>query len=152
MLAIGALAVVAVCSSSCGVKAAGVTGIGVDAAGGLVGYVQMCSDRVDGATLYETDDVTLGRWEAPSPVKDFASWSLREPDGWVAGQGVQPVPGREYSLYGWTTDNQSSSTHVTFRLSDLRDITPGYVLYGDASVHFKRVTEAEFRRTACDSL
>ena len=83
----------------------------------------------------------------------FARWGLTEPDGWVAKQRyAKPVPGNEYNLYGWTTDESSSSAHVTSRLRDLRGVTPGIVVYGDASNGFKRMTESEFRRKACADL
>lgn len=145
-----ALALCLVLTAGCSVESTGVTGVGVDASGDLVGFVQMCSDRIDGATLYERDGETLGEWSAPSPVTDFGSWSLAEPGGWSPAQAyVRPEPGKEYSVYGWTEDDTTSSQHVTFRLSDLDGLRPGEVLFGDRGVGFNRMTEAEFRRQAC---
>jgi hypothetical protein len=153
MLVIGGLAVAAFSVASCEPAETGVTGIGVDAKGGLVGYVQVCGGRLDGATLYETDGATLGEWKAPAPVKGFARWPLGTGDAWTSTQRYkEPAAGNEYNLYGWTSDNSSSSAHVTFRLRDLRGVTPGVVVYGDASNGFKRVTESQFRRKACADL
>ena len=136
---------------ACSVESTGVTGVGIDDSGGLVGYIQMCSDRIDGATLYEAGRDTLGRWQARGPVADFATWSLGRPGDWTATQRyTQPSRGREYNLFGGTNDDSTSSQHVTFRLNDLDDMSPGQVLYGDSSGAFKRVSEAEFRHDACD--
>ncbi len=149
--AAAAMLVAATLLAACSVESTGVTGVGLDEAGGLVGYIQMCSDRIDGTTFYETDSDTLGRWDAPGPVTDFATWSLDEPGDWTAAQTyTQPSRGKEYSLFGGTSDDSTSSQHVTFRLNDLDGMNPGEVLFGDSSVGFKRVTEEEFRRHACD--
>lgn len=140
-------------STGCSVESTGVTGVGVDQSGELVGYVQMCSDRIDGTTLYETDGDTLGSWKAPKAVTGFATWRLDDPDNWrMTERFTAPSGDKEVSIYGWTDDNSTSSEHVTFRLKDLEGMKPGEVLYGDSSVGFRRVTEAEFRRDACDDL
>lgn len=146
-----AMLVAATLLAACSVKSTGVTGVGLDESGGLGGYIQMCSDRIDGTTFYESDGDTLGRWDAPGPVTDFATWSFDEPGDWTATQTyAQPSRGKEYSLFGGTSDDSTSSQHVTFRLNDLDGMSPGEVLYGDRSVGFKRVSEVEFRRHACD--
>lgn len=151
MRAAAATLLAATLLAACSVESTGVTGVGLDESGGLVGYIQMCSDRIDGTTFYETDDDILGRWDAPGPVTDFATWSLDEPGDWTATQTyTQPTRGKEYSLFGGTSDDSTSSEHVTFRLNDLDGMSPGEVLLGDSSVGFKRVSEEEFRRHACD--
>jgi hypothetical protein len=140
-----------VLSTGCSVKTTGVTGVGIDRSGKLVGYVQMCSDRIDGTSLYETDGDTLGRWDAPGAVTDFATWTLNDPGDWTATERVTaPSSDKELSIYVWTNDYSTSSEHVTFRLKDLDGMKPGEVLYGDSSVGFRRVSEAEFQRHACD--
>lgn len=151
--AVGAMLIAATLVAGCSVESTGVTGVGIDESGGLVGYVQMCSDRIDGTTLNETDGDTLGRWDAPGAVTGYAAWSLDDPDDWTAIQPyTQPSSGKEYSIYGGTKDDSTSSRHVTFKLKDLDGMNPGEVLYGDSSFGFERVTEAEFRRHACDDM
>lgn len=139
--------------TGCSVESTGVTGVGVDQSGELVGYVQMCSDRIDSTTLYETDGDTLGSWDAPRAVTDFATWTLSDPGDWTATQRfTEPSRDRELSIYGGTNDDSTSSRHVTFRLKDLDGMKPGEVLYGDRGLGFRRVSEAEFQRQACDDM
>lgn len=138
-------------SAGCSVESTGITGVGVDDSGELVGYVQMCSGRIDGTTLYETDGDTLGSWKAPNAVTGFDTWTLGRPADWTATERLTaPTSDKEVSLYGWTADDSTSSKPVTFRLQDLKGMKPGEVLYGDSNFGFRRVTEAEFRRDACD--
>ena len=144
-----ALAILAGCSPETHV----VTGVGVDARGGLIGYIQMCGHHVDGATFYDTggfNGKTKGSWASTAPVTDFARWSLESPtDGWTtSGSYVPPSGDHEYSLYGWTTDNSASAEHVTFHLSDVSGLAPGEVLYTQAGKLVRR-TEEEFQNNAC---
>jgi hypothetical protein len=126
--------------SSCTVPAAALAGIGVDAAGHLVGFVRVCDERIDGATLYYDGSsrgatvpasVEVGRWEAQPPVSATAQWSLNAPDsGWTSSKPLAALePGREYTLYGWTKDNTVSASGVTFTLADVAALKPGQVLH-----------------------
>lgn len=144
--------------SACSVERTGVAGIGVDESGQLIGYIQMCDRHIDGATLYTSNDakvpsqrvnVYLGEWEARDAVTDFARWRLLDPsEGWTALQTyVAPEGTAEFRLYGWTTDNSSSASRVTFRLSDISGLSPGEVLYGQGEKQVS--TESDFRRAAC---
>jgi hypothetical protein len=62
-----AMATAVVVLSGCSVEVAGVTGVGLDANGDLVGFIQMCDHHIDGATLYRSDDDELGIWQADEP-------------------------------------------------------------------------------------
>lgn len=134
LLAIGALPL-----AGCTVPVAALAGIGVDSDGHLVGYLRVCNDSIDGATLYSEGDqgesvattADVGVWAAPGPVTRIASWSLSPPGaGWTALQPREPlVGGREYTLYGWTRDNSRSATGVTFTLADVGSLAPGQVLH-----------------------
>jgi hypothetical protein len=149
---VAALLIAVAAFTGCSVPTTGVTGIGIDEDGGLVGYVQMCSGRIDGTTLYETDGRTLGNWNAPGSVTDFAKWTLGDPGDWTATQRyVEPTGEREYNLFGGTKDNSTASYSVTFLLQDVERMTPGEVRYG-GSIESPNVvvSEAEFRRHACD--
>lgn len=139
-----------VLATGCSVERTGVTGVGVDESGALVGYVQMCSDRIDGATLYATNGDALGDWNAPGIVTGFAKWSLADPGAWTATQPyTEPTGSGEYNFYGLTKDHSTSSTDVTFTLADLDGLKPGEVLYGEGP-RLERVSEANFRLHACD--
>ncbi len=142
-----AMVAAVVALSGCSVEVAGVTGVGLDANGDLVGFIQMCDHHVDGATLYRSDDDELGRWQADEPVTDFVSWSLSDPGrGWTAERRYSTPSGTdEYSLYGWTADNSWSTEHVTFRLSDLDGMQPGEVMYWNGELTV--ATESAFRAT-----
>lgn len=61
------------------------------------------------------------------------AWLL---DGKAAGwatSGPLPalVPGRTYSMYGWTKDYSSSAINVNFTVEQLRALKPGQVRYFD---------------------
>jgi hypothetical protein len=125
---------------SCTVPAVALEGIGVDPDGNLVGYVRVCDESIDGATLYydissrtatvPTSD-EVGRWEVQPPVESTAEWSLNAPDGgWTSSKRLDPLePGRKYTLYGWTKDNTVSASGVTFTLADVASLKPGQVLH-----------------------
>jgi hypothetical protein len=126
----------------------GIAGVGVDDRGELIGYIAMCSGHVDGAKLYETDGPTLGEWKAPAIVEGFATWSLNQPGDWTALRTyLAPTGDGEYSLYGWSNNNTTGASHVTFHLRDLSDLGPGQVLYGSGSL--ETVDEDSFRSQAC---
>jgi hypothetical protein len=71
--------------AGCTVPVVGLAGIGVDAKGAPVGYLQVCQDHLDGATVYtdgKEDD--QGSWKASPAVSGFARWSLTDPgEGWT---------------------------------------------------------------------
>jgi hypothetical protein len=136
-------------TSGCTVEARGVMGIGVGADGDPVAFLQVCSDHIDGATAYVTDSDHRGSWTADPAATGFATWSLLDGgDGWsVAEPFVAPEPGQVYSLYGWTRDNSSSATSVSFTAADLAGMKPGQVRYNDVTVV---TTVEEFRQHACD--
>lgn len=124
----------------CSVPIVGGTGIGVNEAGGPVGYLAVCDEHIDGATLYydnpdqsSTDEPSLdaGSWTAVAPVTSNAAWTLVGADaGWRAEKPLETLdPGRQYTLYGWTRDNSSSTGDVTFTLADLEKLEPGQVRY-----------------------
>lgn len=126
--------------SSCTAPAVALAGIGEDPTGNLVGYVRVCDESIDGATLYYDISsrtatvpvsVEVGRWEAEPPVEATAVWSLSAPDGgWTSSKPVEPLePGREYTLYGWAEDNTVSASGVTFTLADVAALKPGQVLH-----------------------
>ena len=133
LLAIAAL-------SGCTVPVVGSTGIGVDQEVRPVGYLAVCDEHIDGATLYYEDtaatsaedrNVDVGDWAADAPITSFATWSLNGPQaGWTATLAlVERQADRQYSLYGWTHDNTSSTGSVSFTGSRLRGMKPGQVLY-----------------------
>lgn len=139
--------------TGCTVPRVGLTGIGVDSAGGLVAYLQVCRDHVDGASVYTVaGDAELGAWRAPEPVTGFASWSLSAPsEGWTSSTAlVPPAPRTRYSLFGWTTDNSSATTAVTFTAAQLASLRPGQVMFDVGSKQGPLVTDvATFRTQAC---
>jgi hypothetical protein len=143
-------------TSACSVPAAAVAGVGVDELGRLVGYLRVCHDRIDGATIYHNDRDDLGSWTASKPVTHFAKWSLANPPSdWEAAPALGELQPRiEYTLYGWTTDNSWSANSVSFTLAELAAVEPGQVVYwagdtdaaGDVNAV---VSEVEFNRDAC---
>lgn len=115
--------------SGCTVPVVGMAGVGLDANGELVGYLSVCEDHIDGATLYLDSSnpersVDAGIWEALAPVTRSARWSMTDPsDGWTALTRLTVLqPGREYTLYGWTNDNSAATTSVTFTLEEVQDL------------------------------
>jgi hypothetical protein len=168
--------------SGCTVPSGAIAGVGVDDQGRLIGYLRVCHDHIDGGTLYyhpeasastdptDNPSVSVGGWDAPGPVTEFAKWSLATPTGGWKANPRGGVVGelslsamkqrREYSLYGWTNDNSSSAVDVTFTVEEVSQLKPGQVLYWAAKGPNKDQTrdlnrsgsEAEFRRTACKLL
>jgi len=127
--------------SGCTVPIVGVDGIGVDQDGRPVGYLAVCDEHIDGATLYFQDpdvaptsvvnETDAGTWAADAPITSSAAWSLAEPqDGWAATAPLADLQAdREDHLYGWTQDNTSSTAEVTFTVATLGAMTPGEVFY-----------------------
>lgn len=126
--------------SGCTVPVVGSTGIGLDEDGRPVGYLAVCDEHIDGATLYyedpsatsaEDSSVDAANWTAVTPITSFSTWSLIEPqEGWTATLPLSELQeDREYSLFGWTHDSSSSTGSVTFTGARLRGMTPGQVLY-----------------------
>jgi hypothetical protein len=142
---------VAVALSACGpgeIDRTGVTGMGVDGQGDLIGYIAMCSGHIDGATLYQTDGATLGEWTAPNAVTESAKWPLGQSSDWTAKRPYRAPSGSdELNLYGWSDNNSTGASHVTFHLDDLSQLRPGQVLYWSDSL--KTAEEGTFRRDAC---
>ena len=153
--------------SGCTVPVAALAGIGVDADGNLIGYVRVCDESIDGATLYYdvssqgatvATSVEVGRWEAQPPVEGNSEWSPSDPDGgWTSSTPVEPLePSREYTLYGWTKDNTVSASGVTFTLADVAVLQPGQVLHwsgrsgGNPERDVNEVSSrTDFEATAC---
>ena len=133
-VAVGVLALLPMFASGCSVPMGGVAGIGVDSAGNPVGYLRVCQDHIDGATLYPAvADGARSRWAAGRPVTGFARWSLTAPaDGWrTEAPWGRLEPGTTYDLYGWTRDNSSSTWHAAFTPEDLADLEPGQVRWNE---------------------
>lgn len=150
--------------SGCTVPTVGLTGVGVNADGDIVGYLEVCDERIDGVTLYVDDESVpragrqdAGRWTATPPVTRSASWSLRGPSpNWTAELPLaDDVPDRPYAMYGWTFDNSSSTTHVSFTLADVKRLKPGQVLFLGGyderrDIDVQRIgTPTEMRNAAC---
>lgn len=145
--------------AGCTVPVVGLAGIGVDATGAPVGYLQVCQDHLDGATVYTdgTDD-DQGSWRASPAVTGFSRWSLTDPgEGWTTKTTLgQLKSGVKYNLYGRTEDASSSATNATFTKEDLARLKPGQVLYwsgktnADGTDDLPAVSsESEFRTNAC---
>lgn len=138
-----AAAAVAACIalSGCTVPIAGGMGIGRDDQGRLVGYLQVCHDRIDGATLYYNEaastgdanpaSVDVGKWTAGQPVSGFSEWSMASAGTeWTTTVPLTSLqPSRRYTLYGWTKDNSWSAGEVSFTLEEISKLRPGQILY-----------------------
>jgi hypothetical protein len=144
--------------TGCTVPDGGATGIGVDAQGDPVIYIQMCKGHIDGATLYHSDDdpakeQTLGQWDVSPAVDGFTQFSLTAPtNGWRATQQLAPRdPATEYTIYGGSNDNTFASTHLTFTQNSLADLKPGEVRYPDyGHDRLKTASIPDFQKETCD--
>jgi hypothetical protein len=146
--------------AGCGVPAGGAVGVGVDAQGRPVAYIQMCLGHIDGATLYRSDDdpakeQTLGRWEVSPAVDGFSQFDLAAPaNGWRAAQQlVKGDPATEYTIYGWSKDNSFSAMHLDFSQNSLADLKPGEVRYPDLDsddYDLKTGSVADFQKETCE--
>ncbi|WP_407915227.1 hypothetical protein [Kitasatospora sp. NE20-6] len=151
--------------TGCTVAEGAVSGVTVTEDGRPIGMVMVCHRRIDGATLYTHDDASgtsgriMGRWKHDGPLTGYAPLPLDGGDGWTPEQPLQPLEaGRTYTLYGWTEDNSSSASHVSFTLADLAALTPGRVRYfvgaeygGDAD-GLTTTSLEEFQAHACDNV
>ena len=148
--------------AGCTVPVVGLAGIGVDDKGAPVGYLQVCQDHLDGATVYtDGKDDDQGSWKATPAVTGFARWSLTDPgEGWTTKTTLgQLKPGVKYNLYGRTEDASSSAANVTFTKEDLARLKPGQVLYSSGKTNADGTedlpavsSESEFRTNACKLL
>lgn len=152
--------VVALVTTGCTVEARAIAGVGVGADGGPVGFLQVCSDHIDAATVYQTDKDHLGTWTVTPAATGFATWPLASGgNGWAVTEPFANLKaGQTYHLYGWTKDNTSSAVAVDFTVADLAAMKPGQVRYpagrADSSgTHsFEVVTSvARFQQHACDT-
>ncbi|MER5603489.1 hypothetical protein [Streptomyces sp. NPDC002265] len=151
-------------TSGCTVPIDAVAGVSVTADGRLLGVMMVCGHRLDGATLYvdgaDADrQVTVGEWTAGRRLTaGLTTWALDAPPaGWTATKPLAPLTtGTTYTLYGWTEDNTSSSSSVSFTLADRDRLAPGRVRYeavsdsGDESA--MTVPTAEFKARACQGM
>lgn len=151
---------VAVLASGCTVGRGAVAGMGVDSDGNPVGYLQVCHDHIDGATIYIDDAHEFGSWESSPAATGFATWSMTDPSGtWTATDPLDRLrPRTTYVMYGWTSDNSSSAASVEFTIEELASMKPGQVRYwvgttADLKSDVYTVTsEDEFRRNACKAI
>jgi hypothetical protein len=142
--------------TACSVPTAGVAGVGVDKSGRLVGYLRVCHDHIDGATLYHDDSENLGSWSASEPVTDSASWSLANPSAeWTEEQPLAALTrNQQFALYGWTEDNSWSAIAVDFSLAELERLEPDQVLYWGGDPDGPRggnvvANQEQFEKDAC---
>lgn len=143
--------------TSCGVPGGGATGVGVDAQGQPVIYIQMCKGHIDGATLYRSDDdpakeQILGRWDVSPAVDGFTQFSLTAPaNGWRATQQLAPRdPATEYTIFGGSNDNTFAAMHLSFTQNSLADLKPGEVRYPDfGHDRLKTGSIADFQKETC---
>ena len=142
--------------AGCTVPQGAVAAISVNAKGEPVGVIQVCRERIDGATLYRSDNDKLGSWTSSPPATGTTTWPLAQGgNGWtVSDPLVKLRPGLTYALYGWTNDNSSSASVVEFSTDDLARLRPGEVRYqsgevSDSSDGYKTATLAEFQAVAC---
>ncbi len=94
--------------ASCSVPSVGEIAISRDPDGGFVAHVRICdgSDRVDGLTLYDSDDTTIDV-EPVMGLSDRSAWRIGPIIHRHAGMGAV-VPDGELTVYGWTRDNTGS--------------------------------------------
>jgi hypothetical protein len=154
--------------SGCTAPVVGSAGVGVDQEGRPVGFLAVCDEHIDGATLSSEDpgapsagdrSVDAGTWTADTPITSFATWSLNGPQaGWTATLALPELHAhRQYSLHGWTHDNSSSTASVTFAQAQLLGLTFGQVLYHsgyDETAEldvYSTASAREFQTSACSS-
>jgi len=141
LAAVSLVTVLSFLLAGCTVPIVGLAGIGVDNKGAPIGYLQVCQDHLDGATVYtDGKDDDQGSWKA-SPALG------------------QLKPGVKYNLYGRTEDASSSAANVTFTKEDLARLKPGQVLYSSGKTNADGTedlpavsSESEFRTNACKLL
>jgi hypothetical protein len=144
--------------TGCSVPVNGLTGVSRDADRHPVAVFAWCGNGPpDGARLYLAtgEETTVADYHAPALAGQVASVRLDAAGGGWTATPAHPAlrPGVDYSLYGWTSDNSTSTAHVDFQLADLDGLTPGMVFvqrYDEARRDWVDtvVPEAEFRRDA----
>lgn len=133
--------------TACSPATTAVMGVSVDADGGPVGVVAVCSGHTDAATLtvwkvpaYTADTSpapdtrTTGAWQTDRPVTDVGQWSLTTGAPWTATQRIKLVEGFTYHLTGSgrgpnNVGNESFAAGITFTLADVAALKPGQVRY-----------------------
>jgi hypothetical protein len=150
--------------SSCGPPLDGYAGVTVDSNGQAQALIQTCKHSMDGATIYwsedpkggDSDHALIGEWEfSRSAVGRPITWPVDadRAEGVRASVPIKTlVPGRTYSLYGWTKDNSWSSGSVDFTLIDLKTLKPGQVLILYTGVQPRVVSIQRFSDVTCDVL
>lgn len=149
--------------SACTVESGAVAGVGVDAEGRPVGYVQLCRGTIDSMTLWAgTGDNVTAEWTAKAPIGSggFTAFSFTDPGpDWSAGSPTYSSldPAKSYTLQGNGGDHDAewSTQYVDFTTKTLASLRPGQVRYwvgtNDSSTKdsFKVSTVEEFKVTAC---
>ena len=177
---VGLATLIAVGLTACGPPGVGQVGIGVDARGRPVGFVQVCTGQVDTARLYVEPEADinnwLGSWNAEPVVTNASSWSLESSGGgWTAPKPLGALTeGTVYSLNAGSRDNSGTAGYVLFTLSDLKAMSPGQVRFYDyrraeasapatepsgspaeqqieENAFMKVASEAKFKAEACSS-
>lgn len=146
-------------TSGCSVSINGVTGIGVDEQGRLVGYLKVCSFHAASALLWsDAEGQPVGEWTPPEPITDFGTWLIDgATDGWTT-EKAPPAPSEvEYRLEGRTDEliaGAARTVSIRYTAQDLASLRPGEVLWTISRFHEKprrtTVTSVdEFRMTGC---
>jgi hypothetical protein len=167
------LLVCAITLTACSPATTAVMGVSVDAAGGLVGVVAVCSGHTDEARLTvwkmpaytapsspAPDTLTTGEWQTDRPATDVSQWSLTTGAPWTTTQSIRLVEGFTYELTGIgrgpnKVGNESRASGITFTLADVAALKPGQVRYA-AGVDEKSLDSVpavvniqDFRATVC---
>lgn len=157
-LAVVVAGAAALLTAGCTVPSGAVVGIGVDAKGNPVGYLQVCHDHIVGATIYIDDAHTFGSWTTSPAAAGYTTWSLADPSSpWKADDPLHKRKARTtYAMYGWTNDNSSSAEAVEFTVEDLAAMKPGQVRYDAGKTTsdgmnglYSVTSEDQFRQTVC---
>ncbi|TQS46861.1 hypothetical protein [Cryptosporangium phraense] len=143
--------------SGCSVPQGGFTGVSVDASGQPVAVIAVCKGWIDGVVLYRDDGeklITLGNWDSDQRIRRYAAVSLiAPPTGWTADHPLDVLqPNTVYSIFGGTDSSKWSTLSVDFTVEELRDISPGEVLYlqfRKGAERIARTPATTFQRTVC---
>jgi hypothetical protein len=147
-LTLGATAILAL--SGCTVESHAALGFGVASDGTPVGFLQVCSEHIDGVTVYKTDRDHIGTWTVQPSAVGFATWSLVSGgNGWTVTEALALKPGQSYHSYGWTNDNSSSAAGPDITSEQLAAMTPGQVLW-DGQDGGQVTSLPDFKAHACD--
>ena len=131
--------------TACSPPNVGQVGVGVDAQGRPVGFVQVCTGYVDKARLYAEPgadiDNWVGSWNVEPVVTNASSWSLeRGGGGWTAPKPLGALTDATvYSLNAGAQDGSGTAGYVLFTLSDLKAMAPGQLRYYD----YRRLSASE---------